>query len=146
MDYYEVAKELIQFQLTYSKQLCKIADIIASRGEDLALLLLHDRNDTVYAGEFTTALGITTGRVANLLKQMERKGYVTRVPDSADRRKIRINLTETGICQAQKAYNHMLGDYVWLLEGLGEQDSQQLIRVIKQGTALFRQHETLFDE
>ena len=40
----------------------------------------------------------------------------------------------------------MLKDYVWLLEGLGEQDSQQLIRVLKQGAELLHQHETLFEK
>lgn len=146
MNYHEAAEELIRTQLMYSKQLCKIADIIASRGEDLALLLLHARNDAVYAGEFTTALGLTTGRVANLLKQLERKGYITRKPDPEDRRKIRISLTETGISRAHEAYECMLKDYIWLMEGLGEQDSQQLIRVLKQGAELIHQHETLFEK
>ena len=139
MNYHEAAEELIRTQMMYSKQLCKIADIISSRGEDLALLVLHNRNDSVYAGEFTTALGLTTGRVANLLKQMERKGDITRVPDTEDRRKTRIR-------RAHEAYDRMLKDYVWLLEGLGEQDSQQLIRVLKQGAELLHQHETLFEK
>ena len=146
MNYYEAAEELIRTQIMYSKQLCKIADIISSRGEDLALLVLNNRNDSVYAGEFTTALGLTTGRVANLLKQMERKGDITRVPDTEDRRKTRISLTETGVRRAHEAYDRMLKDYVWLLEGLGEQDSQQLIRVLKQGAELLHQHETLFEK
>ena len=146
MNYHEAAEELIRTQMIYSKQLCKIADIISSRGEDLALLVLHNRNDSVYAGEFTTALGLTTGRVANLLKQMERKGDITRVPDTEDRRKTRISLTETGVRRAHEAYDRMLKDYVWLLEGLGEQDSQQLIRVLKQGAELLHQHETLFEK
>ena len=146
MNYHEAAEELIRTQIMYSKQLCKIADIIASRGADLALLLLHSRNDAVYAGEFTTALGLTTGRVANLLKQMERKGYITRIPDTEDRRKICISLTETGIACAAEAHDRMLKDYVWLLEGLGEQDSRQFIRVLRQGAELLHQHETLFEK
>lgn len=146
MNYHEAAEELIRTQIMYAKQLCKIADIIASRGEDLALLLLHSRNDAVYAGEFTTALGLTTGRVANLLKQMERKGYITRIPDTEDRRKICISLTETGIACAAEAHARMLKDYVWLLEGLGEQDSRQFIRVLRQGAELLHQHETLFEK
>ena len=146
MNYHEAAQQLIQTQLTYSKQLCKIADIIASRGEDLALLLLHARNNSVYAGEFTAALGLTTGRVANLLKQLERKGYIARVPDIQDRRKIRISLAELGITCAREAYDRVLGEWELLLEGLGEHDSQQLIRILNQGAELLHQHETLFEK
>lgn len=145
MNYHEAAKELMQNQLMYSKQLCKIANVIASRGEDLALLLLLDKKDIMYVGDFAIALGLTTGRVTNLLKQMERKGYITRIPDTEDRRKICISLTEIGIHCANKAHDRMLKDYICLMQALGEQDAQQLVRVLKQGAELLRQHEQLFE-
>lgn len=145
MNYHEAAEELMRNQLMYSKQLCKIAKVIASRGEDIALLLLRDKNDTMYVGDFTIALGLTTGRVTNLLKQMERKGYITRIPDIEDRRKICIRLTEVGISYADRAHDRMLKDYICLMKALGESDAEQLVRVLKQGAELLQQHEQLFE-
>lgn len=146
MDYGKAAEELVDMQLTYSKPLCKIADIIASRGEDQVLLLLYSRQKPACAGDFAAILGLTSGRVANLLKQLERKGYIMRVPDSNDRRKVQISLTEAGKSYACAAYKKALEGYEWLLTALGEQDSQEFMRVLKLGVTLLNQHEELFGQ
>ncbi|MDO4286146.1 MAG: winged helix DNA-binding protein [Eubacteriales bacterium] len=133
-------------QLFYSKPLCKIADLISSRGEDQVLLLLYSRRTPACAGDFAACLGLTSGRVANLLKQLERKEYIMRTSDPGDRRRVQISLTEKGNAYASETYEKTLRDYKWLLTRLGDKDSQEFMHVLKLGVTLLGQHEELFKE
>lgn len=133
-------------QLVYSKPLCKFADLISSRGEEQVLLLLYFRNAPACAGDFAVCLGLTSGRVANLLKQLERKGYIMRISDAKDRRKVQISLTEEGKQYACKVYEKTLCEYKSLFAQLGDQDAQEFMRVLKLGVHLLNQHEGLFRE
>jgi DNA-binding MarR family transcriptional regulator len=42
------------------------------------------------SGELATATGLTTGATTRLIDRLERAGYVRRLPDPTDRRKVRV--------------------------------------------------------
>jgi DNA-binding MarR family transcriptional regulator len=46
------------------------------------------------AGELARASGLTTGAITTLLDRLERVGYVRRLPDPNDRRKVMVEITE----------------------------------------------------
>ncbi|MDL5199368.1 MarR family transcriptional regulator [Streptomyces sp. ALI-76-A] len=47
-------------------------------------------------GELATRLGVEASHVTRTVQQLQKSGYVTRVPDPDDRRAQRIQLTDTG--------------------------------------------------
>jgi DNA-binding MarR family transcriptional regulator len=61
---------------------------------DARCMDLLDVNGPMTAGELADRAGVTTGSVTAILDRMERAGYVRRVRDAADRRKIHVELTE----------------------------------------------------
>jgi DNA-binding MarR family transcriptional regulator len=55
---------------------------------------LLDLYGPMTAGALADRAGVTTGAVTAILDRMERAGYVRRVRDDADRRKVHVELTE----------------------------------------------------
>jgi DNA-binding MarR family transcriptional regulator len=54
------------------------------------------REDGLTPGELAELIGIETPTVTRMAQRMERAGFVRRVPDMADRRLVRVRLTEAG--------------------------------------------------
>ncbi|MBY8339779.1 MarR family transcriptional regulator [Streptomyces sp. KC 17012] len=62
----------------------------------VALLRQVADADPLRPGELANRLGVEASHVTRTVQQLQRSGYVTRVPDPADRRAQRIQLTEAG--------------------------------------------------
>lgn len=62
-------------------------------GTDLYALSTLELSGPLTSGELAEATGLTTGATTRLIDRLERAGHVRRVPDPADRRKVRIELT-----------------------------------------------------
>jgi DNA-binding MarR family transcriptional regulator len=60
---------------------------------DARCIDIIDRAGRISAGELAEDSGLTTGSVTALLDRMERDGYVRRVPDDQDRRRVLVELT-----------------------------------------------------
>ncbi|MDT9695196.1 MarR family transcriptional regulator [Streptomyces sp. P17] len=63
-----------------------------------AVALLRQVADTepLRPGELATRLGVEASHVTRTVQQLEKSGHVSRVPDPADRRAQRVELTEAG--------------------------------------------------
>ena len=137
MEYEKLAKELVEMQVENARPLSWIADCIAARGEEQLLLTLAHRDN---AGELAECVGLTSGRVANILKQLERKGYIERTPGTQDKRKVLVCLTAAGREYAKQVYHKEVDGYAWLLCVLGEADAREFMRLLKQGVKLLGSH------
>ncbi|WLW57862.1 MarR family winged helix-turn-helix transcriptional regulator [Streptomyces sp. YU58] len=62
----------------------------------VALLRQIADSEPMRPGELANSLGVEASHVTRTVQQLERSGYVTRVPDPHDRRAQRIELTGTG--------------------------------------------------
>ncbi len=100
-----------------------------SMGEVGMLRCLYLKNDTMSAGELSRIMDIGTGGVANLLNSLEKKGYITRQMNPADRRGIVISLSESGRCIANEKEKEALDKATVLLSQLGKEDTEHLIRI-----------------
>ncbi len=58
--------------------------------------LYENRDRNIYQRDLETRFGIAKSTVTNILKLMEKKGYLTRAADKADARLKRLVLTELG--------------------------------------------------
>ncbi|MEU4745467.1 MarR family transcriptional regulator [Actinosynnema sp. NPDC023658] len=78
------------------------------------------------AGAFLSASLVTAGAITNRIDRMEAKGLVERVPDAADRRVVRIKLTDRGRVVVDGMLAEHMRHYARLLEPLDE-DTQVVV-------------------
>ncbi len=74
---------------------------------DLECLDLIQLQGRVSAGELAAATGLTSGAVTALIDRMERAGYVERVDDPADRRRVLVRLRKGSIGDIEEVYAPM---------------------------------------
>ena len=127
----ELAREMLEMNLSFSKQISQVASFLAATGEYGVLYCLYLEGRAFSAGELAERMGLTPGRIANVLKALEKKGFVCREQDPEDRRRIHVTLTETGgqyigsLCaEADKVYRA-------LVESIGQTDTREFIRITK---------------
>jgi DNA-binding MarR family transcriptional regulator len=68
--------------------------------------------------------------VTQLVNSLEAKGMVERQADPADRRAVRLQLTERGKKVTRRAHAYMNTELSKLVEYLGEEESNQLIDLL----------------
>lgn len=105
-----------------------------SRGEMMALRVLEVADADgrqVTPGDLSEHLRLSTARVANLLKSLERKGLATRTHDDADRRRVFVGLTDEGRALAHKKSEEMAANADAFIRELGEDDAKELIRLLR---------------
>lgn len=100
-----------------------------------ALLAYLSENDGATAGTLGKESGFGSGRIANLLKAIEIKGYVTRRRDETDKRKIRVAITEKGRKECEKRKREIFLRCKAMLELLGEADSENALRILRKLSA-----------
>ena len=64
-----------------------------NRSDGRALDII-DRHGQITAGELARESGLSTGAITTLLDRLERAGYVRRVRDDVDRRRVLVELTD----------------------------------------------------
>ena len=106
-----------------------------SRGEMMILRYLElkegeDASEPVTPGDMSQALGLTTARIANVLKSLERKGLVERVHDTEDRRRVFVMLTDEGREFTRRKTEQVVSGAEEFILHMGEEDASELIRLL----------------
>ena len=131
MDYREKAKDF----LYYMKKLNQMPMIrnlsCMSFGEQAVLHYLSLQNDSVSAGELTSAFGIRSSRTAAILNALEKKGYALRSADHSDRRRVLVSITEEGRTVVDEKSSEGIEHTAAFLEMLGPEDAEEFIRIIR---------------
>jgi DNA-binding MarR family transcriptional regulator len=99
----------------------------------LATLRRAPAPHTLSPRELTATLMLTTGGMTGRLDKLERAGLLRRSPDPADRRGLRVTLTEEGLAVVDRAVGAGLAEQQRALAALsGEQTAQlnELLRVL----------------
>ena len=124
-----LALEFTDMQLKYSKEISAFLDKASAVGQDRILIYLYKENDHILVGDLTTELQMSTGRIANILKELERKGYILRIQQREDKRKYEVCLTKSGKNYSRELYADMVANHRALMEQLGETDGEQLLKL-----------------
>ncbi|WP_318202547.1 MarR family winged helix-turn-helix transcriptional regulator [Streptomyces sp. SCL15-4] len=66
--------------------------------------VLEAGDDLLTAGDLAARAHVTTGAVTGILNRLERAGYVTRRPDPADRRRVRVAAVPEAITRVRTVY------------------------------------------
>ena len=99
-----LALEFTDMQLKYSKEISAFLDRTSAFGQDRILIYLYKENDHILVGDLTNELQMSTGRIANILKELERKGYILRIQQREDKRKYEVCLTKSGENYSRELY------------------------------------------
>ncbi|MET9295106.1 MarR family transcriptional regulator [Streptomyces sp. NPDC003077] len=78
------------------------------------------------AGALLKAAMVTSGAITNRIDRMEAKGLVERVRDGADRRTVRICLTERGMELIDRIMGDHLRNYASILEALDRDECERV--------------------
>lgn len=131
MDIEETAKELDQIQISHPQAMAQIADALSVNGEAGVLIWLKQRREETFAIDITQHFGLTAGRVANIIRKLEEKGFLERKTLFEDQRKSQIVLTEKGLLYAESLHQKMNKNHNLLLESLGEENAAQAAKFLK---------------
>lgn len=124
-----LALEFTDMQLKYTKEISAFLDKASAVGQDRILIYLYKENDHILVGDLTNKLQMSTGRIANILKELERKGYILRIQQREDKRKYEVCLTKSGKNYSRDLYADMIASHKALMEQLGEADGEQFLRL-----------------
>ena len=96
--------------------------------------LAHHEGTT--ATHLGAELGLDAGYLSRILRRFEKRGLVARRPSAADRRQLRLTLTESGQAAFATIDAASRDEIGGLLGGLGEDDRERLVRAMRTIEAL----------
>jgi DNA-binding MarR family transcriptional regulator len=85
-----------------------VANYLGVNRTDLRCLDVLLQHGSASPGSLATAVGLTTGSVTTMLDRLEALGYVQRVPDPTDRRRVEVRPTEEAITAAARLYGPLV--------------------------------------
>ena len=78
---------------------------------DLRCLNIIENRRGLSAGDLATQAGLTAGAVTGVIDRLEKAAYARRVPDSADRRRVTVEVTPRFYRSAERIWGPMAADW-----------------------------------
>lgn len=92
--------------------------------------LSSDRESEINPSVLSDKLHVSRSRITAALSALRKKGYVTMEMNEDDRRRMRVKLTAEGEVLIKQKQDHVEQYFDILVEGLGEENVLDLIRLI----------------
>jgi DNA-binding MarR family transcriptional regulator len=99
---------------------------------DLRCLDVLDQRGPLTAGQLAGAMHLSSGAITTLVDRLERAGYARRVRDTADRRRVVVELTPK-LHAAASPYEALFHGTVRLLENRTDAELELMIDFLEQG-------------
>ena len=144
MDYTKMAIQLLENMHTLHRAKPQRHINEAFQGEAFVLKYLARHGGDVLPGTISSEMHVSSARIAAALNNLERKGLLTRRADTADRRKILVNLTPEGKRLAQRHYDTVVQSAARLLCLLGDEDAVDYLRITNKLVGIIDANEGLF--
>ena len=74
-------------------------------------------------------MGVSSARIAALLKHLEQKGFIQRRADEFDERRVNVSLTDTGRELINERRREAIERVAAALRSLGEEDAHEYVRL-----------------
>ena len=101
----------------------------SQRGVGFVIAYLSKADHEVIAGELARELGVSTARIAALLKSMEKNGLIVRQRSERDARQTVVNITEAGAKFAEELKEQLFSKIELMIEKVGKKDLEEFIRI-----------------
>lgn len=117
------------------------ADRLGVSETDLRCLNIVENSGGLGAGELARRSGLTAGAVTGVIDRLEAVGYVRRVLDPSDRRRIRVEVTPAFYKQAERIWGPLAADWQTTLSRRFTIEELELITAFLRATnELARRH------
>jgi DNA-binding MarR family transcriptional regulator len=116
-----------------------VADFFGVNRTAMRCLEVLDRTGQLTAGEVARQTGLTSGAVTALLDRLERAGYLRRLRDPADRRRILVELTDQARAAIAAVYGP-LTQAMTALERYTDAELELLADFLRTGSGLLGEH------
>lgn len=136
----DLVTEVRAFQNAVDQLDQAVADRLGINRTDLRCLDVCEREGRIAAGALAEATGLTTGAVTNLLDRMERAGFVRRVPDPNDRRRVLAELTDLARTVCGELYGPLADDDLARLDDYSAEDLAVVRDFLRRGRRLNERH------
>lgn len=87
------------------------ADALGVNATDLHCLNIIENGGGISAGELAARSGLTSGAVTGVIDRLERAGFARRVPDPADRRRVRVEVTPAFYARAERIWGPLAAEW-----------------------------------
>ena len=138
MNYSQTASEVIECMAYISRETLQVFPRGIAGGEMGVLINLSGSESERTPGELSRIMNVSTGRVASALKSLEKKKYIERVQDRADKRRVTVRLTAEGREYAFNKHSSAVTEVVKILGYLGESDAAEAARLLRKVTDKMR--------
>lgn len=130
MDYRELARQLLMYMAALRKcgEHRKINE--SMQGETFIINMISLHGGDIQPGEISRHMGISAARITAALNNLEKKGILTRRINPENRRRILIELTDSGKEQAKQNYETLIERTSGMLSSLDMHDAAELVRII----------------
>ena len=93
-----------------------IAEQVGLGPTDEKTLFLLRGLGSLTAGEIAQHTGLTTASVTNLIDRLERKGFVQRVRDASDRRRVIVQPNDARLAELDQIFSQVVGTFDGVLD------------------------------
>ncbi len=98
-------------------------------GLHCVLRMLDREEKPLTAGQISTKMGVSSARVAVLLRKMAEKGLIVREGSPDDARKSMISLSDKGRSQIEKLNEERINVFQGVINRLGKEKTEQFIQL-----------------
>lgn len=126
------AKQFFKLNLKYSQMLEQAGGRVILHGEDAVLYWLYELDRPLLSGEISQLMKLSSGRTANILNSLERKGLVSRKRNSSDKRQVSVCLTKAGKSRIDLCYKECIRWCEDTLEKLAAKDVDHFLGLAEQ--------------
>lgn len=131
MYYEKLAEEFIHIRTRMLKSPQNQQISRAMQGEKAVLDFLMAHGKKAHPKELSRMLAVSSARIACILNHMEEKELVIRTADESDNRQTIVVLTEKGTAISRKQHLELQRRIAQMLEDLGPEDADALLRITK---------------
>jgi DNA-binding MarR family transcriptional regulator len=108
---------------------------------DLHCLNIVENGGGLSAGDLAILSGLTSGAVTGVVDRLERVGYVRRVGDPADRRRVRVEVTPAFYERAEQIWGPLAADWqITLAKSFTAKELRRIIDFLRVTNDLSRRH------
>jgi DNA-binding MarR family transcriptional regulator len=99
-------------------------------------LILRGPDNAVTAGWLSEMTGLTTGAVTHILDRLEKRGFVERVRDTQDRRKVFVRVHPESLEPLVPKYEEVGKAYMRLVEQYNDRELQLVVEYMEKTSAI----------
>ncbi|MFQ5644693.1 MAG: MarR family winged helix-turn-helix transcriptional regulator [Thiogranum sp.] len=101
-----------------------------------ALILKALHNGSLTAGELATEVSLSQGTVTDILNRLEQRGLITRIRDTEDRRRVRVEATDAGLALLEQSPPLLQERFAQRFNSLHDWEQTQLLASLQRIAAM----------